>query len=118
MNMVKTTRRAMLAGIIGLASVSSALAQGININGIYDAQGRNPDGSVYTGTAIVAELNNAVQVSWTVGVQNYTGTGVRDGQVVVVNWGQPAPVVYVVMPNGELHGTWASGTALERLVRR
>ena len=42
----------------------------------------------------------------------------RTWQVLMINWGQSTPVVYVVMPGGELHGTWAGGTALEKLTRR
>ena len=67
-------------------------------------------------TAVVGQQGSAVQINWTVGNQSYSGSGIRDGQVVVINWGQTDPVVYVVMTNGELHGTWNRGTALERLL--
>lgn len=113
------SRRALIAGLGAFVlTAGTAMAQQVNINGLYQAQGRNPDGSAYSGTAVVAEINGSVQINWTVGAQSYAGTGVRDGQIVVVNWGQPAPVIYVVMANGELHGTWQNGTALERLVRQ
>ncbi len=94
----------------------SAAAQVLDVSGTYRAEGRNPDGSAYTGTAEVAQQGSAVQINWTVANQTYAGSGKRDGQVVVINWGQVEPVVYVVMGNGELHGTWNRGTALERLL--
>ncbi|MEP5728399.1 MAG: hypothetical protein ABJL67_03385 [Sulfitobacter sp.] len=111
-------RRYLLGLLCGAAFAVPAMAQHVDINGSYQAQGRNPDGSAYAGSAIVSEINGNVQVNWTVGSQQYAGNGRRDGQVVVINWGQPAPVIYVVMSNGDLYGTWENGTALERLVRQ
>lgn len=111
-------RRAMLGFVTAAAFAGPLAAQQVSITGAYRAEGRNPDGSAYTGSAVVTETNGTVQVNWTVGNQTYAGSGVRTGQVVVVNWGQPAPVIYVVMSNGDLHGTWQNGTALERLVRQ
>lgn len=106
--------------VIGVALVIctalSVAAQAINISGTYRAEGRNPDGSVYTGTAVMTQQATTVQISWTVGNQTYSGNGLLSGQVVVINWGRIDPVVYVVMGNGELHGTWNRGTALERLL--
>ncbi len=112
------SRRTLMGCIAAALIAGPAFAQQIDINGVYDAQGRNPDGSAYSGQATVAEQSGAVEINWIVGNQHYKGTGVRDGQVVMVNFGVPAPVIYVVMSNGDLHGTWENGTALERLVRR
>ena len=102
----------------GLAFVLAlpAAAQVLDITGAYRAEGRNPDGSTYTGRAAVAQQGSAVEINWSVAGQTYAGSGIRTGQVVVINWGQPDPVIYVVMNNGQLHGTWAAGTALERLL--
>lgn len=49
------------------------------------------------------------------GSSSDAGTGMREGRVVMVNWGADAPVVYVIVPGGELHGMWARGRALEWL---
>ncbi|MGC1496845.1 MAG: hypothetical protein WA790_13625 [Sulfitobacter sp.] len=115
------TRRLMMIGALAALSISPAIAQTIDIgtiNGLYTAEGRNPDGSAYSGSVVMAEVNGAVQINWTVGNQHYAGTGVRDGQIVVVNWGAAYPVIYVVMADGNLHGTWDNGKALERLIRK
>lgn len=112
-------RRAMIAGALALATATIAapvIAQQSNISGIYRVEGRNPDGSTYDGRAVIGQQGSAVQINWTVGNTSYAGSGIIEGQVVVVNWGQPAPVVYVLMANGALHGTWNDGTALERLL--
>lgn len=111
-------RRSMIGLLAAATLAGPLLAQQVGITGTYRAEGRNPDGSAYTGSAVVAETNGAVQITWTVGNQTYSGSGARTGQVVVVNWGQPAPVIYVVMSSGDLYGTWQNGTALERLVRQ
>ncbi len=111
-------RRVMLTGLALLAFPVSGSAQTADISGVYLAEGRNPDGTAYHGTAVLAEREGAVQINWTMNSKSYSGTGRRDGQVVVVDWGQGSPVVYVIMPGGALHGTWADGTALERLTRK
>ncbi len=108
------TRRLMgLALAAGLVA-GPALAQ--SITGTYRAEGRNPDGSPYSGTVTIAEAGSEVAISWSVGGQGYQGRGTRNGQVITIDWGDQYPIVYVRMPSGELHGTWANGKALERLI--
>jgi hypothetical protein len=107
----------MLLTIVAALFLTGPLAaQILDISGSYRAEGRNPDGSAYSGTATIAQQGNAVQINWRVGNQTYAGSGLRDGQVVQIDWGQPDPVIYVIMSSGELHGTWNRGTALERLL--
>lgn len=111
-------RRGFLAGIAAVAIAGPTFAQDVDINGLYIAEGRNPDGSAYTGQASIVEQDGKVEVHWILGPTQYKGTGIRQGQVVMVNYGADSPAVYVVMSNGDLHGTWDNGTALERLVRQ
>ncbi len=69
------SRRFWLAAALATTMVHPLAAQVRGLNGIYRAEGRNPDGYTY-------------------------------------------PIIYVVMADGTLHGTWKSGAALEKLVRR
>ena len=112
------TRRAMgavlFAGLMLVLLAGAALAQ--PIAGTYRVEGRNPDGSPYQGSVTVTETDGALGFAWQVGSQSYEGQGQREGAVVRVDWGARYPVVYVVMPDGELHGTWSNGQALERLI--
>lgn len=108
------TRRAWISGAVFAVMALPALAQGVAISGFYNAEGRNPDGSPYAGKAVISEQNGSVQITWTMGNQSYSGTGVRNGQVVEINWGQPDPVIYVVLANGNLHGTWQNGRTAGR----
>ncbi|WP_235916033.1 LIC10280 family protein [Thalassovita mangrovi] len=114
MMMFQRTRRVFLAALAACLVAGTALAQ--SIEGTYRAEGRNPDGSTYTGTVMVTDRDGAVQFNWRVGNSTYVGTGTRNGDVIWVDWGSQYPVVYVRMPSGELHGTWQNGTALERLI--
>lgn len=93
-----------------------ALAQ--SIAGSYTAQGRNPDGTAYKGSVTISETGTAVHFTWKIGATAYAGDGTRSQDVVSVDWGDKYPVYYLVLPSGELHGTWANGTALERLIPR
>lgn len=107
-------RRILFALALVLAP---AVAFAQSLAGVYDCQGRNPNGSTYSGTVTVSQNGGELAFSWDVG-SSYRGTGFQDGRVVTIDWGDANPVVYVVMPNGALHGTWANGLALERLTPR
>ena len=87
-----------------------------NIAGSYAVSGRNPDGSAYAGTVVLRQQGAEYNIAWTIAGQDYQGTGRLEGRVLTVNWqGDANPVVYVLMPDGELHGTWSDGHALDRL---
>ena len=111
-----TTRRAVLGLAAAALLPMAAHAQSLpDISGTYLAEGRNPDGSTYVGQAVLAQDGSTVTVAWSVGQQGYKGRGTFDGRVLQVDWGDTHPVIYVLMPGGALHGTWADGRALERL---
>ncbi|WP_323769888.1 hypothetical protein [Antarctobacter sp.] len=84
--------------------------------GRYTVQGINPDRSAYDGTLEMTQDGGLYRIVWTISGQTYTGQGRLEGRVLTINWqGDDTPVVYVVMPDGTLHGTWSDGHALERL---
>ena len=124
------TRRLILSSLPLTIAASAALAQtkksagGANdtmqrsLAGRYRSEGRNPDGSAYSGTVTIAQQGQAVDFTWVIGTDTYRGTGQVDGRVVTVDWGEATPVIYVVMENGALHGTWDDGLALEKLTPR
>ena len=111
-----TIRTYIFAAAAVALSTAAAIAQALT--GSYTAQGRNADGSSYSGTVEIADTGSSVGMTWAVGNQNYAGQGVLEGRVLTVNWGAAAPVIYVVMPDGSLLGTWDNGRALEKLTRR
>lgn len=86
--------------------------------GAYAVEGRNPDGSAYSGTLNLTVIDGVANLVWSVGNRTYKGQGNFIGNVLVVNWGSSAPVLYTVDLEGNLAGTWDRGRASERLVRK
>ena len=120
-------RRLILAGLIS-AVAAPALAQGkkgsgdgsaaspaMDIQGTYEAVGRNPDGTGYTSPVEVIQTGQAVEFAWINEGSTTRGAGTMEGRIVTVDWGDTTPVIYVVMDEGELHGTWADGLGVEKL---
>ncbi len=105
--------KTLLAAACAIGGAGMAFAQ--DLSGTYRVDGRNPNGSAYSGTAVLEDTGDAVGVSWSVAGSNYAGRGTRTGAVLTVDWGEAHPVFYVITTDGSLHGTWANGTALEKL---
>ena len=109
-------KAAILTTLAAILITTSAIAQGLTGN--YSAHGRNADGSAYAGVAAISDTGAQVGITWTVGGQSYAGSGQLHGRVLSINWGAAEPVIYVLMPDGSLHGTWDHGRALEKLTRQ
>ncbi|MCL6286168.1 hypothetical protein M3P21_21990 [Ruegeria sp. 2012CJ41-6] len=95
--------------------VPQPIAAERSISGTYSIQGRNVEGQIYQGVANIAQEGSFVNFEWRIGTQVINGAGSVDGRVVTVDWGSDSPVMYVLMSDGELHGTWADGLALDKL---
>ena len=120
------TRRLIFTGLIASAVLLplTATAQARKdapareIAGSYSADGMNADGSRYAGAVEITQTGKTIQVAWSIAGDTYAGTGTLEGRVLTVDWGSATPVIYVVMDDGELHGTWGDGSALEKLTPR
>ncbi len=112
------TRLSILPLAAAALFVAAPIAQAQqHIFGEYYAYGRNTDGAAYSGTvSIYGNANGTIAVDWSVGT-DYSGIGVLNGDILTVEWGADSPAFYIVMPDGELHGTWGDGTGLELLSR-
>ena len=84
--------------------------------GNYRVQGTNPNGSLYQGTLTIERSGPLYQVQWKIGKDTYEGQGPLNGSTLTVDWGQSDPVIYQVMNDGTLEGTWAKGTGKESLI--
>lgn len=89
-----------------------------SLQGNYRVEGRNPDGSAYSGSLTIRDVDGVANFEWRVGSRAYRGQGSFIGNVLVVNWGSDAPVIYTIGLDGNLAGTWANGRASERLLRQ
>jgi uncharacterized caspase-like protein len=83
--------------------------------GNYRVQGTNPDGSPYRGTLTLERSGPLYLVRWKIGKDTYEGQGTLNGSTLTIDWGQPDPVIYQVMNDGTLEGTWAKGRGKESL---
>jgi len=89
----------------------------LDISGTYAAHGTNPNGTTYRGSVTIRRDGDHYRFVWLIASgDTYQGTGVLNGRIVTVDWGQKYPVIYNVAPNGVLTGTWNNGTATETLI--
>ncbi|MBI3395315.1 MAG: hypothetical protein HY042_05735 [Spirochaetia bacterium] len=102
---------------MSMTLVSPLLAA--DISGDYTADGRNPDGSRYSGSVTITSVGgDDYEFVWHIGKETFTGSGRLQGDSITVNWGQPDPVIYKVLSDGTLMGLWAKGRGTETLRRR
>jgi len=113
------TAFALVAGFAAVAALDffspQVLAQEV-VLGEYRADGTNPNGSRYHGTAtITAGGGNTYIFRWRISGQTFRGTGRLDGRTLTVDWGQSSPVIYRLGDDGTLRGTWDNGRATDNL---
>lgn len=92
----------------------------INVEGSYNVDGQNPNGTTYRGTATIKQTGNHYTITWTVSGKTYTGTGPLVGRTLTIKWkgrgGSSGVVVYTVTATGVLKGVWgATNSGLETL---
>lgn len=100
---------------------STPPAAGPGIGGTYTVEGKNPNGARYEGSCVITgDAAAGFQFNWTIGADNYQGTGTLDGDTLTVDWGAPEPVVYKVTEDGaKLKGKWGpKGKGKEKLTKQ
>ncbi len=87
--------------------------------GNYVVDGVNPNGSKYSGAAVIKQNGDRFTIVWNIADQMFSGTGTMSGNVFTVNYKNPSGgggvVVYDITPSGLLVGKWADGKAKESL---
>lgn len=83
--------------------------------GNYHVQGKNPNGSSYSGTVVISKNGDTYFLVWKISSSTYSGSGKLTDKTLTVEWGESSPVIYHLENDGRLVGTWAKGTALETL---
>jgi len=86
------------------------------IEGIYDCNGTNPNGTTYRGTVTISRNNDQYFLVWNIASSTFKGSGTYQGNLLVINWGAPYPVIYQLNQDGRLIGTWNNGTGTETLI--
>ena len=64
---------------------------------------------------LVTEFNYMLEFAWQTGPTSYKGTGSRDGNLLIVDWGGRQPMLYALNPDGTLSGLWDAGRGSEKL---
>jgi uncharacterized caspase-like protein len=77
--------------------------------GRYTVNGRNPNGSRYSGTVSIARRAGRFELDWRVGSSSYRGTGTLENNLLTVDWGSTQPLVYALSEDGTLRGLWSGG---------
>ena len=113
---MQITKLLTFSWIFSLFLLGPAIANDVYISGIYKSYGLNPNGTDYSGEVCIEQSVSDIFMTWSFnGVTSYSGNGQISGQVVSVDWKAEFPVFYLIMADGELHGTWNDGTAVEKL---
>jgi hypothetical protein len=88
------------------------------LNGTYKiVSAKSPDGKTYSGTVAITPTGSTYSVKWTLPSESYSGVAIKEGDLLVVGWGEAGKgagaVSYQVRGN-ILAGSWASpgGTQL------
>jgi hypothetical protein len=85
------------------------------LGGLYRVLGTNPNGSQYAGMATLTPAGDQYAFTWWIARQVFSGVGQFAGKMMVVEWGDKTPVIYSVLPDKNLSGEWADGTATDHL---
>jgi len=100
-------------------TVLASPALGAELDDHYQLEGANPGGTgKYRGSVQIRETGETYQVAWTIGNQQYAGTGVLQGDTFSIVFqprkGSAGIAVYKLKGDGTLEGSWANlaGTKL------
>ncbi len=118
--------RRLFCAVVFLAAVTAANAEPLKLAPKYNSTGTNPDGSKYTGSAVVHIISDTTfAIEWTIAGETYKGFGMRMDDSLSATYmldGQPGLIIYKVQADGSMVGTWAikgqSGTGSETLTPR
>jgi hypothetical protein len=78
---------------------------GKDFGGVYDLQGRNPDGTPYDGTLEIIQSGTVAVLTWRIGREVHVGTGVASSRSIAAAYG-PVLVLFEQTGNGQLTGVW------------
>ena len=111
----------VLAIALILAMCPAGWAQ--KVGGEYTVKGTNPNGSTYSGTAMITPRGDGCRITWDVGTQ-WHGLCLLNGDAFAATYsssGTSGLLIYRLQPDGTLSGFWvldSGGTGTEALIPR
>jgi hypothetical protein len=86
--------------------------------GVYNVAGKDR-GTSYTGTlSITPAADGNLRFRWTIGGKIFEGTGIRDGNLITVDWGSATPIVYALTDDGYMVAIYSGGRSIEVAQKR
>ena len=115
-------KRLAIAACVLLASLASAAAQ--TVGGLYQVQGTNPDGTLYSGKAEITPTSQTTcRIVWHTGNTTSSGICMRSGSSFAAGYASGETVglvIYEIQSDGSLDGNWTiadqDGVGQERLI--
>lgn len=96
--------------LLSLAAPARSIASEIDIGGVYNCEGKNPDGTSYRSVVEIVKNDQTYRVTWAMGERNTSiGIGiVRDGLLAVSYYanGNLGVIVYRIKRGPQLMGEW------------
>jgi hypothetical protein len=103
--------RRLLCAVVFLVVAVTANAEPLKLASKYGSAGTNPDGSKYTGSAVVHVISDTTfTIEWTINSETYKGFGMRMNDSLAATYminGEPGLIIYHVDDKGILRGVWA-----------
>jgi hypothetical protein len=111
-----------IAACLLLASLASATAG--TVGGLYQVQGTNPDGSLYSGKAEITPTSETTcRIVWHTGNSTSSGICMQSGSSFAAGYASGETVgliIYEIQSDGSLDGNWTiadqDGVGQERLI--
>jgi hypothetical protein len=115
-------KKLVIAASVLLASVVSAAAA--SVGGLYQVQGTNPDGSLYSGKAEITPTSETTcRIVWHTGNTASSGICMQSGSSFAAGYASGETVglvIYEIQDDGSLEGNWTiadqDGVGQERLI--
>jgi hypothetical protein len=114
-------RAVILVLLLVLALVEPAAAE--TVAGAYSLDGKNFDGSTYTGTVQITPRGSTCRIVWQTGNSKSEGLCMLSGKTLAAFYKLGADyglIIYEVQPDGSLRGRWSiadkTGVGTELLV--
>ena len=100
----------LLGSLVISARIISRLFVGaepeVDLVGLYDVSGENPDGSVYSGSATITAAGNEYVIRCDIKAETIIGNGSWAGERLNVQF-EGGQASYTRTPNGVLNGSWS-----------
>ena len=97
--------------VVTVCMVNLTLVNAQNGNWKITSAGMSGQGGTYTGSVAISSQGSVQQLSWKTSGGNYTGVGLMQGSKLYAGYGvniDYGVVVYQLMSDGSLNGTWAT----------